>query len=76
MATQCQPCETRRHPLSFDLLKPDGSNYLGWNIDMHAYLRVEELDTTIAPAHEEEIPTSHKWYMLLILCRHLDFSLR
>jgi hypothetical protein len=43
---------------------------------MHAYLRAEELDATIDPAHEEEIPTSHKWHTLLILRRHLDFSLR
>ncbi len=76
MATQRQPRETRTHPLFFDPLEPDGSNYLGWNIDMRAYLRAEELDPTIAPAHEGEIPTSHKWHTLLILRRHLDSSLR
>ena len=43
---------------------------------MRAYLRAQELDATIAPTHEEEIPTSHKWHTLLILSRHLDFSLR
>ena len=43
---------------------------------MRAYLRAEELDATIAPAHEGEIPTSHKWHTLLILRRHLDSSLR
>ena len=34
---------------------------------MYAYLRAEEFDATIALAHEEEIPTSHKWHTLLIL---------
>jgi hypothetical protein len=42
MATQRQPHETRTHLLFFDPLEPDGSNYLGWNIDMRAYLCVEE----------------------------------
>jgi hypothetical protein len=47
MATQRQPREIHTHPLFFDPLEPDGSNYLGWNIDMRAYLRAEELDATI-----------------------------
>ena len=76
MATQRQHRESWTRPLFCDPHEPDGSSYLGWNIDMRAYLRAEELDATIALVHEEEIPTSHKWHMLLILRRHLDSSLR
>jgi len=61
MATQRQPHETQTDPFFFDPLEPDGSNYLGWNIDMRAYLCAEEFDATIAHAHEEEISTSHQW---------------
>ena len=72
MATQRNSCEIRTQSLFFDPLEPDGSNYLGWNVNM----RAEELDATIALAHEGEIPTSHRWHMLLILRRHLYSSLQ
>ena len=76
MAMPRKPCEIRTQSLCFDPLEPDGSNYLGWNINMRAYLRAEKLDATIALAHEGEIPSSHKWHTLLILRRHLDSSLQ
>ena len=60
MATQRKPREIRTQSLFFDPLEPDESNYLGWNINMRAYLRAEESDATIVLAHEGEIPTSHK----------------
>ena len=76
MATQRKPREIRTQSFFFDPLEPDGSNYLGWNVDMRAYLRAEELNATITLAHEGEILASRKWHTLLILRRHLDSSLQ
>ena len=76
MATQPKARETRTQPLLFDPLEPDGSNYLGWNIDMKIYLCAEKLDITLEPQTEEEVPQTYKWQTLMLLRRHLDSSLR
>lgn len=70
------PRESRIQPLLFEPLEPDGSNYLSWNIDMRTYLCAEELDMTLDPEPEEEIPAPYKWQTLLLLRRHIDPSLR
>jgi hypothetical protein len=76
MATQHRARETRIQPLFFDPLEPDGSNYLGWHIDMRTYLCAEELNATLELEPEKEIPSTYKWQTLLILRRHLDSSLQ
>ena len=56
MATQPRTQEIRTQHLFFYLLKPDGSNYIGWNIDMQIYLCIEELDATFELSLKEVIP--------------------
>ena len=61
--------------LLFKALKADGSNYLAWSIDIKTHLAAEELEATINPkAKETSVAVQSK--ALLILCRHIDYSLR
>jgi hypothetical protein len=61
--------------LLFEALEADGSNYLEWNINLRMYLAAEELQGAIKLNHEE-ITAASKNKALLILRRHINYSLR
>ena len=62
--------------LLFKVPKAEGSNYLKWSIDARDYLRAEELDTALLKTPPTALTDAQKWKALLILRRHLDYSLR
>ena len=62
--------------LLFEALEANGSNYLERSIDARDYLRVEELDTTLLKTPPTALTDAQKWKALLILRRHLVYSLK
>ena len=61
--------------LLFEALEADGSNYLGWSIDVKTLLMAEELGEAINPK-AKDVPAVVQSKTLLILQRHIDYSLR
>ena len=61
--------------LLFKALEADGSNYLGWNIDVKTHLAAEELGEAIN-LEAKDIPAYVQSKALLIVRRHIDYSLR
>ena len=61
--------------LLFEALEADGSNYLGWSIDVKIHLAAEELGEAINPK-AKDVPVAVQSKTLLILRRHIDYSLR
>jgi hypothetical protein len=61
--------------LLFEALEADGSNYLEWSIDFKTYLTAEELEGAINPKGKE-VMGAQQSKALLILRRHIDYSLR
>lgn len=76
MTTEAQSKYNRITPLYFEPLAPDGTNFLDWQFNIRTYLSAEELIYTLHPNLEKPIEPAHKWQTRLILCRHLDPSLR
>ena len=62
--------------LLFEALEADSSNYLEWSNDAKAYLAVEELDGILKEETAMATPTALMWKALLMLHRHLDYSLK
>jgi hypothetical protein len=77
LATKCQKEDSKPkvQSLLFEALEADGSNYLEWNIDLRTYLAAEELQGAIK-LNAEEITAASRNKALLILRRHIDYSLR
>ena len=77
MAEKKSPWEINSwvQPLLFDALEADGSNYMEWSIDVKAYFFLKELEDVIDSEPEEDFPNSSKWKALLVLRRHLHYSL-
>ena len=73
---QKEEVKPRIQALLFEALEADGSNYLEWSNDAKAYLVAEELDGTLKTPAAANIPVASQWKALLILRRHLDYSLR
>lgn len=67
--------ESRTAPLIFDQLEQDGSNYTDWNFNIHATLASDELDVTLEPHPEEDIPAPYLWQAIMIMRRHMDPAL-
>ena len=61
--------------LFFKALEVDDNNYLEWSIDVKTYLAAEELEAAIN-SKVKEFPTATQCKALLILQRHIDYSLR
>jgi hypothetical protein len=61
--------------LLFEALEADGSNYMEWSIDLRTFLASEDLQGTIKK-NNEEIAATSKNKALLMIRRHLDYSLR
>ena len=61
--------------LLFEALEADDSNYLRWSIDVKTHLAAEELDAAIN-SKAKEISVAMQSKALLILRRHIDYSLR
>ena len=61
--------------LLFEALEGNSSNYLEWSINIKIYLAAEELEATINPK-AKEISAAVQCKALLILWRHIDYSLK
>ena len=61
--------------LLFEALEADGSNYLGWSIDVKTHLAAEELGEAINP-EAKDVPAYVQSKALLIVRRHIDYSLQ
>ena len=61
--------------LLFEALEANGCNYLEWSIDVKTYLVVEELEVAINPKAKKILAVA-QCKALLILRRHIDYSLR
>jgi hypothetical protein len=61
--------------LLFEALEADGSNYMEWSIDLRTFLASEDLHGTIKK-NNAEIAATSKNKALLMIRRHLDYSLR
>ena len=61
--------------LLFEALEADGSNYSGWSIDVKTHLAVEQLSEAINPK-AKDVPAYVQNKALLIVRRHIDYSLR
>jgi hypothetical protein len=77
LATKCQKEDSKPkvQSLLFEALEADGSNYLEWNIDLRTNMAAEELQGAIK-LNAEEITAASRNKALLILRRHIDYSLR
>jgi hypothetical protein len=61
--------------LLFEALEADGSNYMEWSIDLRTFLASEDFQGTIKK-NNAEIAATPKNKALLMIRRHLDYSLR
>ena len=61
--------------LLLEALEADGSNYLGWSINVKTHLAAEELGEAINPKAKDVLAAVQS-KALLILRRHIDYSLR
>ena len=61
--------------LLFEALEADGNNYLGWSIKVKTHLAAEELGEAINPEAKDVLAYVQS-KALLILRRHIDYSLR
>ena len=60
--------------LLFEALEADGSNYLGWSIDVKNNLAAEELGEAINP-EAKDVPAYVQSKALLIVRRYIDYLL-
>ena len=59
----------------FEALETNGINYLGWSIKVKTHLAAEELGDAINP-EAKDVPTYVQSKALLIVQRHIDYSLQ
>ena len=62
--------------LLFEALEMDDNNYLEWKNDAKAYLATKELDGMPKEETAAITPTASNWKALLMLRKHLDYSLK
>ena len=76
MKRQKEEVKPKIQSLLFEALEADGSNYLEWSNDAKGYLAAEELHGTLKEETVAAAPTTSKWKALLMLHKHLDYSLK